>query len=348
MNFGLGKRAPMIAVDIAPDHVSLCEIQGDLQLVRFLSQDIDSTKTDNAMAQVIALTELLKLGQIESCRVIFALPNRSVFIRNRTLPVDKAKLDKMVAISLAHDMPFRLDEIYSDYHVVGNIDMQAKVLLAAVNKGAAQLYAQPLLSAGCQVEIADVRPIAIYNWLKFTSQLYNVTPDESLNHRTVMLNIEENETDVVIQNREEIELVRSIHVGSKNLPNLFTQLVNEIKRSIGYVSSQSGIINAAKIVITGRGAEIPTLETELAKALELEVKTAEPIGGLYIGKMAKDVDVHPQRAYAALGMALRAHHPDRVPIKLNLWKPTAKPRQTELKVLSFLKEVLDKRIAAIK
>ena len=108
----------------------------------------------------------LQRHDIKASTVLSSLPGDLVTWRTFFLPFrDRKRLDQTVPFELETQVPFGLDEIVVDYHVLHRDAAGSTVLAAMVQRRDLQEHLEQLSTAGLDPKVVDLAPLATLNTL---------------------------------------------------------------------------------------------------------------------------------------------------------------------------------------
>ena len=120
------------------------------------------------------MAELLKEAKVRTRKTVFGVPGQSVFTRSRSLPpVPEYKVSQIVRYEIQQQIPFSLDQIAMDYQILGRTEAGGyDVMMAAIKVDVVDKLIEILQASRRTIDIADVNPLAAYNWLKHTGGIW--------------------------------------------------------------------------------------------------------------------------------------------------------------------------------
>ena len=356
---GRGKR---LVLDIGTSAIRMCEIsqtKAGYQLTKYFQRElnIDPALTEEEKLEQTqdVLAALLKETKSRTRKTILAVPGQSVFTRNRPLPpVPEYKVPQIVRYEIQQQIPFSLDQIALDYHVLNRTEAGGyDVMMAAIKVDVVEKQLEAIKKSKRIVDVVDVSPIAAYNWLKHAGEF----GDDG--QCVAMIDIGATTTDIVIHKDDQFQFTRSLHVGGNDITNaiassfnmsfadaerlkrergfaptgdpkrdgkggevigrITSRLVSEINRSLSYYRSQPGGSQVTRIILTGGGSCLRNIVPYLQSQLNVEVRIAQPLASLAVAPGASEASEHPEQASVVLGLALRCN--ESVPIEVNLIPP---------------------------
>jgi general secretion pathway protein L len=108
----------------------------------------------------------LQRHQLEATTVLSSLPGDLVTLRTFFLPFrDRKRLDQTVPFELENQVPFGLDEVVVDYHVLHRDRAGSNVLAALVQRRDLEEHLNQLKDAGLDPKVVDLAPLATLNVL---------------------------------------------------------------------------------------------------------------------------------------------------------------------------------------
>lgn len=98
--------------------------------------------------------------------VLSALPGESATWRRLALPFrDRKRLDQTIPFELESQVPFGLEEVITDYHVLRRVGDGSEVLAALVGREDLQIHLHTLEEAGLDPKFVDIAPLSALNAL---------------------------------------------------------------------------------------------------------------------------------------------------------------------------------------
>ena len=263
-----------------------------------------------------ALRLFLSRNDIQGARIAVSVSGQSGLARFIKLPpVETKKIPDIVRYEANQQIPFDLDDVIWDYQrmFVGSEEegfaLDAEVGLFAMKRDQVYQEIEPYQEAGIDIDIVQLTPLAIYNYIVFDQidqsiweAEYNPEdPPESI----VVLSIGTEATDLVITNGYRVwqrnvplggshftkALVKELQLTYAKAEHLkrnatraedpkaiyqamrpiFKDLLTEIQRSIGYFQSLDRGAKISRVVALGNSMKLPGLQRYLKKNLGYEV-----------------------------------------------------------------------------
>ena len=269
-----------------------------------------------------ALEKFLKQNDIENDVLAISVPGQSALARFIQLPpVEASKVSEIVKYEARQQIPFALEDVVWDYQTLGKgteesgFLLEAEVGLFAMKRDQVNNQLRPFTNAGLEVELIQIAPLALYNFLSF-DQLGIRLGDEAvaMDSYTILLDMGADNTTLLVSNGQKI-WIRNVPIGGNHftraltkemkltfakaehlkcnatkspdprsvfqaLRPVFNDYVSEIQRSIGYFSSVNREAKIAKVVGLGNGFKLAGLQKFLQQNLQYEVERVEAFHGI--------------------------------------------------------------------
>lgn len=271
-----------------------------------------------------ALEQFVSRNDVTSDRVAIAVPGQSGLARFIKLPpVERKKIPDIVKYEARQQIPFALEDVVWDYQpLAGSEDegyaLETEVGLFAMKRDQVARALKPLEEAGVAVDIIQLAPLAIYNFICFDRLELEGTYDPSTPPpSTVIISLGTDTTDLVITNGYRV-WQRSIPIGGNHFTKaltkelkltfakaehlkrnamkaenpkavfqamrpVFSDLVAEIQRSIGFFTSNNRTAKLGDMVALGNPMKLPGLQRFLSQNLDQEVKLIDQFENLVQG-----------------------------------------------------------------
>ncbi len=298
-----GLKALKLVPGESPDQV-IAEAFDFIEYPKILSQpDADP---DELVRE--ALATFTDRNEIKGCKVAIAVPGQSGLVKFIKLPpVEKKRIPDIVKFEAKQQIPFSLDEVVWAYQQIGADEevneeefTMAEVGLFAMKRDQINRAILPFTVAGIEVNIVQMSPIALYNFIAF-DQLKGGGSKDSV----VLLDIGADNTDLIISDGTRI-WQRNVPIGGNHftraltkelkltfakaehlkrnatkapdpraiftaMRGVFNDFASEINRSIGFYSSINRTAKIRKVVGLGNGFKLPGLQKFLQQNLNHEV-----------------------------------------------------------------------------
>jgi len=273
-------------------------------------------------------------------------------------PVESKKIPDIVKYEARQQIPFALDDVVWDYQpLVGSEDegyaLETEVGLFAMKRDQVARALKPLEESGVEVDIIQLAPLSIYNAICF-DRLKLDGPYDPANPppSTVVLSLGTDTTDLVITNGYRV-WQRNIPIGGNHFTKaltkelkltfakaehlkrnamkaenpkvvfqamrpVFSDLVAEIQRSIGFFTSNNRNAKLTKIVALGNPMKLPGLQRFLSQNLDQEVELIDQFKGLVGGTATASPHYKENQLTFGVAYGLCVQALDRAQIHTNL------------------------------
>ncbi|MDG2206725.1 MAG: pilus assembly protein PilM [Pirellulales bacterium] len=264
-----------------------------------------------------ALQSFLSRNDLQGTQISVSVSGQSGLARFIKLPpVEVKKIPDIVRYEANQQIPFDLDEVIWDYQRMWGgseeegFALDAEVGLFAMKRDQVYEEIAPYQEAGIDIDIVQLTPLAIYNFISFDqidpslwSEEYDPeNPPESI----IVLSVGTETTDLVITNGYRVwqrpiplggshftkALIKELQLTYAKAEHLkrnatkaedpkaiyqamrpiFKDLLTEIERSMGYFQSLDKGAKISRVVALGNSLKLPGLERYLNKNLGLEVE----------------------------------------------------------------------------
>jgi type IV pilus assembly protein PilM len=307
-------QAALKAIKLVPDENSdqvVAEAFDFIEYPKILSQpDADP---DELMRE--ALATFTDRNILKRCKIAIAVPGQSGLVKFIKLPtVEKKRIPDIVKFEAKWQIPFALDEVVWAYQQIGDDEEEftmAEVGLFAMKRDQISRAILPLTVAGIKVDLVQMSPIALHNYISFDHIKGSGSKDS-----VVLLDIGADNTDLIITDGDRI-WQRNVPIGGNHLTRALTKelkltfakaehlkrnaarapdpraiftamrgvfhdFASEVNRSIGFYSSINRTAKIRNVVGLGNGFKLPGLQKFLQENLKLEIerlKTFEKLIG---------------------------------------------------------------------
>ncbi|MHB1558894.1 MAG: type IV pilus assembly protein PilM [Isosphaeraceae bacterium] len=261
-----------------------------------------------------ALATFTDRNDLVGCKVAIAVPGQSGLVKFIKLPpVEKKRIPDIVKFEAKQQIPFALEEVVWAYQQIGDEDeggddefMMAEVGLFAMKRDQINRAILPLTVAGIEVDMVQMAPIALYNFIAF-DQIKGSGSKDSV----VLLDIGADNTDLIITDGTRI-WQRNVPIGGNHftraltkemkltfakaehlkrnatkapdpraiftaMRGVFNDFASEVNRSIGFYSSINRSAKIRKVIGLGNGFKLPGLQKFLQQNLNQEVDRLEDL-----------------------------------------------------------------------
>ncbi len=272
-----------------------------------------------------ALKQFLSRNKVKGDRVAISVPGQSGLARFIKLPpVEAKKSPDIVRYEARQQIPFALEDVVWDYQQMAGgsesdgFALETEVGLFAMKREQVYRCLKPLTDAGIEVDIIQLSPLTIYNFVVF-DQMQDLPPLDTLDPSdpppsTIVVSLGTDTTDLVITNGYRV-WQRNIPLGGSHFTKaltkelkltfakaehlkrnalkaedpkavflamrpVFNDLVQEVTRSISFFQSVDRTAKIGKVVTLGNAMKLRGLQKFLAQSLGYDMAELEEYRGL--------------------------------------------------------------------
>jgi type IV pilus assembly protein PilM len=324
------------SLDLGKAALKAVKIRRDRNSVEILAIDkVDYPLSGNGSdtAQAKEAIGIFKARNEVRDPVVVAHPGQGTFSRFIKVPAfDQKKVKDMVRYEASQQIPFPLDEVIWDYHIVDreySPGEEREIGLFAVRRETIDDYLLDFTREGLSVEMLSIGYLGLFNFIK-----YDLNPQEP----AIVLDIGAAHTDLILVDAQRFWIRPLPHSGNditKAIMSRFKldfaeaeklkiettkapqqaakifqaviqpklqELVQEIHRSVGYYKSQVGDVKFNRLYLLGNGSRIIGIKKFLEDHIGLVVERIQSIRNLRVNR---DVNLKLlQTELAAFGTAL--------------------------------------------
>ena len=272
-----------------------------------------------------ALQQFLSRNTVKGDRVALAVPGQMGLARFIKLPpVERKKIPAIVYYEAKQQIPFDLADVVWDYQRMGGeteeegFALDTEIGLFAMKREQVFRILEPLTQVGIEVDLVQLAPLALYNFMVF-DQMPDLGPPEEYDPENpppsvVLLSMGTDATDLIITNGYRV-WQRSIPIGGNHFTKaltkelrltfakaehlkrnvsaaedpkalfqamrpVFQDFLTEIQRSITFFSNLNRKAHIGRVVALGNAFKLPGLRKYLSQGLGYEVQRIEAFRGL--------------------------------------------------------------------
>src|SRR6185437_1431068 len=267
-----------------------------------------------------ALKQFLSRNSVRGDRVVISVSGQSGLARFIKLPpVESKKIPDIVKYEAKQQIPFALEDVVWDFQqmaggsMVEGFAMETEVGLFAMKRDQVFRALKPFNEAGIEVDVVQLTPLALYNFVAFDQMPHLPPPDEydpeSPPESVVLISLGTDTTDLVVTNGFRV-WQRSVPIGGNHFTKaltkelkltfasaehlkrnatqaedpkalfqamrpVFNDLLTEVQRSIGYFSNLDRRAKIGKAIALGNAMKLPGLQRYLTQNLGFELVKLE-------------------------------------------------------------------------
>jgi type IV pilus assembly protein PilM len=311
-----------------------------------------------------AVEALKARNKIRGDAIAVSLPGHAAFNRQiQFFATDESQIGKMVAHEAASQIPFGIDEVLFDYHLVGEFNPgdETKAILFAIKRDIVESFLENLDSVGVTPSIVQFSPVAMYNFL---------TWDQNLGSGAVAIDFGADNTDLVVLDNPRF-WIRNLAITGNDLTKAIStsysipfaeaekikktvskkdqavklwkvmeptlkDLAGEIQRSMGFYKSISKTAKFDRLFLCGNASKTINMQKFMSTQLRMPAARLQNLNRIQVGGSVDEGDLgrNLPTLGAALGLALQAL--DEAPAPINLIPEAKKAEQEIQKMLPLI------------
>lgn len=264
-----------------------------------------------------ALKQFLSRNTVRGDRVAISASGQAGLARFIKLPpVEAKKIPDIVRYEAKQQIPFDLNDVVWDYQRMGigseeeGFALETEIGLFAMKRDAVLRALDPFIKADIEVDIVQLTPLVLYNFLLFDQLGSLPTPDEydpeNPPESVVIISLGTDATDLVITNGYRV-WQRSVPLGGNHFTKALTKemkltfakaehlkrnataaadpkavfqamrpvfgdLLTELQRSIGFFSNLDRAAKIGRVIALGNAMKLPGLRRYLSQSLGYEIE----------------------------------------------------------------------------
>jgi type IV pilus assembly protein PilM len=337
------RESALFGLDIGSSAVKIVQVK-DLDGARTLAAlgvvtlppDVigDGTIKDPATVSA-AIKEAVARSGVKGVDAAISVCGRELIIKKVQIPsVPRNELHDAVQLEAEHHIPFAIDEVFVDYHVVGEAGGNFDLILVAVKKSKVMEYITVVQDAGLNPVVVDVDSFALSNQFELNSPgehdeaVALIDIGASIMKTNVMragasifardIPFGGNQYTQAIAQRlgitfeqaEAAKLGRDPAVEWNSIvpavEEVSHELSLEVQRTFDYFASTAESERISRIVLSGGCAQVPGLNEYLASNWGIPVELARPFDRIAVDDLQADEVAAAGPALAvAVGLGLR-------------------------------------------
>ena len=272
-----------------------------------------------------ALKQFLLRNSVLGDRVAVSVSGQAGLARFIKLPpVEAKKIPDIVRYEARQQIPFDLNDVIWDYQRMGGgseeegFALETEIGLFAMKRDAVFRALEPFVKADIEVDVVQLTPLVLYNFLVFDQLGELPSPDEydpeNPPESVVVISLGTDATDLVISNGYRV-WQRSVPLGGNHFTKaltkelkltfakaehlkrnataasdpkavfqamrpVFSDLLTELQRSISYFSNLERSAKIGRVMALGNAMKLPGLRRYLSQSLGFEIEKPESFGKL--------------------------------------------------------------------
>lgn len=297
---------------------------------------LSTPEIDQDDAKRVALGRLVSEYDLSGATIAVSVPGHSAFARFAKLPpVEPKKVPDIVKFEAVQQIPFPLEEVEWDYQTFVSPDSpDVEVGIFAITKARVASELAILHDVNLTPDVITLSPVAVYNAIAYDLQFTETSPG------TILLDVGTTSTDLIIAEAGRV-WVRTFPIGGHEFTNalveafklsypkaeklkreaetsqharhvfqalrpVFSDLVQDVQRSIGYYQSMHRDAKLERLVGMGSTFQLPGLRKYLKQQLGMNVYRIEQFKRLQVeGARNSEFQAHSLNFATAYGLALQ-------------------------------------------
>jgi type IV pilus assembly protein PilM len=252
----------------------------------------------------LSLRQFVQRNDLGGDEIIISVPSQNSFARFVNLPpVEPKRIPEIVRFEAVQQIPFDINEVEWDWQLMTEADSpEKKVGIFAIKREAVNSSMEHFEREDLRVSYIQMAPMALYNYMVHDhAELLN-----SNNQAVVVLNVGAENTDLVVCTKSMVwqrciliggntftkaiadafklsfekaeKLKRTAPVSKyarqilQAMKPVFTDLVSEVQRSLGFYSTSNPNAKFVKVIALGGGTKLRGLLKYLQQSLQLPVE----------------------------------------------------------------------------
>ncbi|UCD85945.1 MAG: type IV pilus assembly protein PilM [Deltaproteobacteria bacterium] len=221
----------IIGLDIGSHSIKAARLQGSIRSFEIdaFYEKIIPRESEYPSEEVIidTLREMVSEGEMGGYTFITSLPGNRLFARIISLPfTDEKKIEQVVDFEVEGDLPFPLEELVVDYHILQKKEKESRILVSAVEKEFFKNYLSVLATAGIDPRIVDIDSLALFN----LSQI--ITAGNDKEKCLSIIDFGASKTSICIFNNGQVFFVRTIPLAGDSI-------TREVQKDFGLSFAQA-------------------------------------------------------------------------------------------------------------
>jgi len=334
-NFALFRKTGSckVGLDIGTSNLKMVQVEKKAKGEEITAMGMMNIRNSDDLSK--AIKDLSEQIGISNPRVNISLSGEDVVVRYLSLPkMNEEELKKAITFALEDHIPFKPEEVYTDYHIIGEEltdKNKIKVLLVAVKKEYLEKRVEVVRQAGFEPEVVSIDALSLMHTFYFN---YPSKVSASIG----LLNIGDRISNLIIVRERVPYFVRDTKFGGKTITTLIqsklsinteeaekvkyslntapaevvqsikgqlTSLLNEIYVSLDFYENLTQQ-RVNEVYISGGSSQLPGLKEFLNGYLNSEVFNLESVNNFSLTEHISPEEAQklPPFLAVALGLAL--------------------------------------------
>ncbi len=275
--------------------------------------DVKPAEGDELIA--LSLRQFVQRNDLGDDEIIISVPSQNSFARFVNLPpVEPKRIPEIVKFEAVQQIPFDINDVEWDWQLMTSADSpDKKVGIFAIKKEVVNSALEHFEREDLQVSYVQMAPMALYNYVMQEHAELLTTNDQAV----IALNVGAENTDLVVCTKSAVwqrciliggntftksiadafkinfekaeKLKRTAPVSKyarqilQAMKPVFTDLVSEVQRSLGFYSSSNPNAKFVKVIAMGGGTKLRGLLKYLQQSLQMPVERPDTFKKLAMG-----------------------------------------------------------------
>jgi type IV pilus assembly protein PilM len=257
-----------------------------------------------------ALGKFVSRNSLKGSLLVISVPGQASFTRFIKLPpVEMRKIPEIVRYEARQQIPFNLEDVVWDYQTISPASAgprEVEVGIFAMKRDIVNDYVSDFLAMRIEPDIVQMAPIALYNFLRHEKA--------GATGATLLMDVGAENTNLVIADAERV-WIRNVQIGGNNFTQalarelklpfskaeslkrhaaeskharqvfqamrpVFSDLVTEVQRSIGYYTSLHRDSRVERVLALGNAFRLQGLAKFISQNLGIDVHKIESIASI--------------------------------------------------------------------
>ncbi|MBF0185619.1 MAG: type IV pilus assembly protein PilM [Magnetococcales bacterium] len=336
---------PLVGIDIGASAVKVAEMErlGKGWRLRYADchplppEAVNDGQIKQPDTVLQALQTLLDRHAQHSKNAAFSLSGSAVITKKiHMAPLSELELEEQIALEAEEYIPFEIQDVNLDFHIISRQDDNMEVLLVACKKELIESHAALIRQAGLQPLVCDLDLLALINaWQTFVpgnpatmlvnmgASMLNVAivsadgqpgyiRDHALGSRQMIQELQSRcecpfpaaeQLLIMTENPTQNQVVNTQR--QEIIATFLEQLLQQLRQALQFYKAASPEQPVSRILLAGGAALLPAAATTLQERLQLPVTVWDPLAGLSPLAAASATPCAAPRYAIALGLALR-------------------------------------------
>ncbi|MCB9747411.1 MAG: pilus assembly protein PilM [Candidatus Omnitrophica bacterium] len=290
------KKDLLTTVEITDSHVKIYQSRGAKtgSSVGYCEVRALRSQSDEEISNVLIESRFPK--NISKDKLTVVLPRKSVILKQIKLPShDFEEIKKMVALQLVSLIPYALDEVVYDFHVLEkDSGGYTKVLVVVVNKDVCRRYINIFQRAGVVFDKFVLSSLGMLQWLQHQQV--------DIKMPSVFVDVDYSHCEIGFVYQKTLLFSRSINYGAKDFSSdNMLGLIDQLQRSLAAYHKEGMGSEPQRIFLIINVMEKDALKERLEREFK---KPVEILSGFEKFSFARNVNINQIRNQGGVSLAV--------------------------------------------